>query len=66
MTWPTARARPARPSHPRAALARWGPLPKRGEQRGKAADSGELLLADDDVSGDGKSTDGFHVTSRIN
>jgi hypothetical protein len=39
---------------------------EREKQRGKAAGSGELWLADNGISGDGKSTDGFHMTSRIN
>jgi hypothetical protein len=38
---------------------------REGSREGKAAGSGEFLLADDDVSGDGKSTNRFHVTSHI-
>jgi hypothetical protein len=40
-------------------------LPVRETRWGPAGGAGVFGRADDGVSGDGKSTDGFHMTSRI-
>jgi hypothetical protein len=48
------------------ASAKRGPLVgERGNREGRAAGSGELLLVDDGVFGEGKGTNGFRSTSRI-
>jgi hypothetical protein len=41
------------------------PVRERGNRGGRATSSGELQLVDDGVSGEGKGTNGFLLTSRI-